>query len=123
MSCTHHRNEEAAYITVVEGPPPEFSSVNKHWTSSLAEGPTWSTVATCEMRTLNGQALVDRCRQAWQEGRPALLDYPRPSALGAPASERAEVDIIAARWQRVSEGQKLILWVKTDRVEELGVKQ
>jgi hypothetical protein len=29
------------------------------------------------------------------------------------------VEIIAARWERVPEGQKLILWVKMEDVEEM----
>lgn len=116
-------NQEPAYITIVEGPPPEFTLVNKHWTASLAEGPGRTLIAMCEMRTFNGQALVDRCRQAWQEGRPARLDYPRPSSSVAPRSERAQADIVAARWERVPEGQKLILWVKVDNIEELNVNR
>jgi hypothetical protein len=116
-------DQEPAYITIVEGPPPEFTLVNKPWTASLAEGPERTVIAMCEMRTFNGQALVDRCRRAWQEGRPARLDYPRPSSPVAPSSERAQADIVAARWERVPEGQKLILWVKVDNIEELNAKR
>lgn len=104
--------DEAAYITIVEGPPPEFVEVDMHWTDSLTEGASQCVIAMCETRTLNGEALVERCRQAWSEGRPARLDFP----LGE--GERAEVDIAAARWEQAPEGQKLILWVKVDEIQE-----
>lgn len=123
MSPAVSSDQEPAYITIVEGPPPEFTLVNKPWTASLAEGPSRTMIAMCEMRTFNGQALVERCRRAWQEGRPARLDYPRPSSPVASSSERAQADIVAARWERVPEGQKLILWVKVDNIEELNVNR
>jgi hypothetical protein len=109
----HPKRDEAAYITIVEGPPPEFAEVETDWTASLVEGPSQALVATCETRTLNGEALVERCRQAWQEGRTARLDFPQPDG------ERAEVEIIAARWEQIPEGQKLILWVKVEYSEEM----
>ena len=114
MEFAEHPEYEAAYITIVEGPPPEFASADTYWTASLAEGFSQSVVAMCETRTLNGEALVERCRRAWQAGRSARLDFPQPDDGG-----RAEVEIIAARWQRVDEGQKLILWVKMDETEEI----
>ena len=114
---TQHR--DAAYITIIEGPPPEFRTANHHWTASLAEGPAWAIIASCEMRTFNGQSLVERCRGAWADGRPARLDYPVQTASFAPPSGRAEVEIVAARWRSVDEGQVLTLWVRTDNVEQI----
>jgi hypothetical protein len=107
------KRDEAAYITIVEGPSPEFVEVDTEWAASIAEGRFPATVATCETRTLNGEALVERCRLAWQKGRPARLDFPQPDG------GRAEVEIVAARWEQVSEGQKLILWVKVEEFEEI----
>ena len=112
-SMKHSKRDEAAYITIVEGPPPEFTEVDTDWTASLVEGRSQAIVAMCETRTLNGEALVERCRRAWQEGRPARLDFPRLNG------ERAEVEIVAARWEQASEGQKLILWVKVEDIEEM----
>jgi hypothetical protein len=109
----HPKRDEAAYITIVEGPPPEFMEVDTDWTASLAEGSFPAIVAMCETRTLNGEALVERCRRAWQEGRSARLDFPQPDG------GRAEVEIVAARWELVSEGQKLVLWVKVEDIEEV----
>lgn len=108
----HSKRNEAAYITIVEGPPPEFTEVDTDWTASLGEGPFPAVVAMCETRTLNGETLVERCRRAWEKGRPARLDFPQPDG------GRAEVEIVAARWERVSEGQKLILWVKVEDIED-----
>ena len=108
----HSKKDEAAYITIVEGPP-EFTEVDTYWTASLTEGRTQASAATCETRTFNGKALVERCRQAWQEGRSARLDFPETDG------RRAELEIIAARWEKVPEGQKLILWVKIDDLEGL----
>lgn len=118
MTGDTERND-AAYITIVEGPPPDFRAANHHWTASLAEGPDWMTVASCEMRTFNGRDLVERCRGAWQAGRPARLDYPVQTVAYAPAGARAEVEIVAARWRDVTEGQVLTLWVRTDDVEQM----
>jgi len=117
-----HRDGEAAYITIVEGPPPDFSAVNKHWTASLAEGAEWSLVATCQMRTLDGQALVDRCRNAWRKGRLAYLDYPRPAEDLVLSLGRAAAQIVAARWERVPDGQLLTLWIRSDKLEDLGLE-
>ena len=107
----HPMRDEAAYITIVEGPPPEFMEVDTDWTASIAEGPFPATVAKCETRTLNGKALVERCHQAWHEGRPARLDFPQSDG------ERDELEIVGACWEQVSEGQKLILWVKVEDFE------
>jgi hypothetical protein len=117
MEFAKHSKGEAAYITIVEGPPPEFVEVDTYWTASLAEGPFQSVIAMCETRTLNGEALVERCRQAWQEGRSARLDFPQFDG------ERTEVEILAARWEQVTEGQKLILWVMVDEIEEMGEEE
>jgi hypothetical protein len=112
MEFAKHSKDEATYITIVEGPPPEFVESDMHWTDSLAEGMFRAVIAMCETRTLNGEALVERCRRAWDEGRSARLEFPRDDA------ERAEVEIVAARWEEVPEGQKLILWVKAGEIEE-----
>ena len=108
------KKDEAAYITIVEGPPPEFTEVDEYWTASVVEGRIQATVAMCETRTFNGQSLVDRCRRAWEQGKSARLDF--PEADGG----RAELEIVAARWDRIPEGQKLILWVKIDDFEEMA---
>ncbi|MGQ9502917.1 MAG: hypothetical protein ACUVSF_06630 [Anaerolineae bacterium] len=111
--------DQIAYITIVEGPPPRFKPVDQLWTASLAEGPVSTVIASCDMRTLNGPGLVERCRRAWAEGRPVRLDYPVHSAPYAPVGTRAEIEIVAARWSQVKEGQILTLWVRTENAEQL----
>ncbi len=95
-----------AYITIVEGPPPDFRNVSHEWTIGVLEGTKNSEIGLCEMRTFNGPKLVERCQNAWREGRPARLDF--PTGDGA----RKELDILAARWEAVEEGHKLYLWVR-----------
>jgi hypothetical protein len=95
-----------AYITIVEGPPPEFRNVSEEWTVSLLDGVRNNDVALCEMRTFDGPKLVKRCQDAWRQGRPARLDFPTGDGL------RQELDILAVRWEKVEEGHKLYLWVK-----------
>ncbi len=99
--------QNPAYITIVEGPPPDFRDVANEWTIGVLEGPEGDGIALCEMRTFNGPQLVKRCQDAWHEGRPARLDFP----TGDPG-ERGELDILAVRWEEVTEGHKLYLWVK-----------
>jgi hypothetical protein len=65
-------------------------------------------IAMCEMRAFDGRKLVRRCQDAWQEGRPARLDFPVQNGA------RRELDIVAARWEEVEEGHKLYLWLKRD---------
>lgn len=98
--------QKPAYITIVEGPPPDFRDVVNGWPLSVLESLSNDDVAMCEMRTFNGPKLVDRCQTAWREGRPARLDF--PTGDGA----RGELDILAVRWEAVEEGHKLYLWVK-----------
>lgn len=101
---------EPEYITIVEGPTPEFRPTPEFSINSVLEGPTDSFTALCEMRTMNGQDILDRCRQAWREGRPVRLDFPDEMRL------RQELDVVALRLQEVDEGTVLQVWVR----QELG---
>ena len=96
-----------AYITIVEGPPPDFRDVSNEWAFGVSEGIEESNVALCEMRTFDGPKLVNRCQEAWREGRTARLDFPTDEA-----GERGELDILAVRWENVDEGHMLYLWVR-----------
>lgn len=108
---------EPEYITIVEGPTPEFKPTADFAIHSILEGPDDSYSALCEMRTLNGPDIVARCQQAWKEGRPVRLDYPDEMRL------RQEADVIALRLQEIEEGLVLQVWVRhtMDEVyEEMG---
>jgi len=100
------QNQEPAYITIVEGPPPEFQEVANEWVYGILESSVNNDISLCEMRTFNGPEMVERCQTAWQEGRPTKLDY--PTGEGG----RSELDIVAIRWEAVEEGHKLYLWVR-----------
>jgi hypothetical protein len=101
-----------AYITIVEGPPPEFQEVIHRWPGSVLESQTSDQVVIVEMRTFDGPKLVKRCQDAWASGRDARLNFPTEGGA------RGELDIVAIRWEQVAEGHKLFLWVRIDGVIE-----
>jgi len=99
-------NGEPELITIVEGPEPEFAPHSDGWALSLLEGDGHIGLEQCRLRTFNGPAMVDRCRSAWAEGRPVVLDYPNRLGL------RKQATVVAARHEEVSEGMVLHLWVR-----------
>ena len=106
-------NVEPEYITIVEGPEPEFNAHNDTWAISLLEGAKHIGIEQCRLRTFNGEALVERCRSAWATGRPVFLDYPNRLGL------RRHVQVVAARVDKVPEGGLLLLWTRAhERAEE-----
>ena len=100
-------NTEPEFITIVEGPQPDFVSHEETWALSLLEGHAYIGTDRCQLRTFNGAAMVERCRKAWAEGRPVLLDYPNRFGL------RRHIEIIAARYHEVEQGPLLLLWVRS----------
>ena len=103
---------EPELITIVEGPTPEFRPTPQLWFQSIYEGPMDSDVATCELRTMNGPSIVERCKQAWKERRPVKLDFPDYMRM------RQQIDVVAMRLQEVDEGMMLMLWVRHPIEEE-----
>ena len=103
---------EPEFITIVEGPEPEFTEHNDIWALSLLEGADYIGLESCRMRTYNGPSMLQRCRSAWAEGRPVLLDYPNRLGL------RCQVEIAAARYEQVDEGDLLHLWVRSPESDE-----
>ncbi|NLF63893.1 MAG: hypothetical protein GX579_04760 [Chloroflexi bacterium] len=104
---------EPEYITIIEGPTPEFQAVPSLWLQSVYEGPVDAALAQCELRTANGDDIVERCQAAWRERRPVLLDFPDDLRM------RQEVEVVAMRLREVEEGTVLVLWVRwpLDEVE------
>jgi hypothetical protein len=100
-------DQKPAYITIVEGPPPDFRDVSNEWSIGVLESARKNKIAMCEMRAFNGPKLVKRCQDAWREGRASRLDFPTGDGL------RGELDIVAIRWEEVTEGHKIFLWVKS----------
>lgn len=105
MNDYHEDNTQAEFITIVEGPSPDFTPASAEWPWSLGDGPGDMVCAVCRLRTRDGEALAERCRNAWKESRPVRLDY--PDGEGG----RQEADIVAVRTETVDEGDLVYLWV------------
>lgn len=97
---------DAELISIIEGPPPQFRQPLETWALSIHEDIRLVPVAYCQMRTLNGPRLLERCQTAWMQDRPVQLDFPDEMGL------RQRADIVAARWSETEEGQVLHLWVR-----------
>jgi hypothetical protein len=102
-------------ITIIEGPTPNFDSVETDfimgingWTSGLSEGPYLYDTARTTLRTFNGEALLERCHNAWARQTTMYLEYRDPIGL------TKEVPIVAARAVDTDDGDLLVLWVRKD---------
>lgn len=100
-------------ITIIEGPPPAFELVDEVWANSIAEGPMINNVAVTQLRTFNGNALVERCHRAWRKRDKINLEF-RTNDGGT-----MEAPIVAARSTETDDGEMLILWV---RLPEDGIE-
>ena len=98
-------------ITIIEGPPPAFESVDDGWALGLNEGPFLYDLAITRVRTFNGPALVERCHRAWNKNNPIYLHYRNPIGL------EEQVPIMAARSLETYDGQMLVLWVRRKHEE------
>jgi hypothetical protein len=104
-------------ITIIEGPPPTFETVNDGWALGLSDSPVLSDIAITRLRTYNGPALVERCYRAWHNQKNIILEFRTSDGLEDTAP------IVAARTLEVEDGQLLLLWVRLNNDEvdlELG---
>jgi hypothetical protein len=108
---------EPELITIVEGPTPEFRPSTQLWLHSVYEGPSDADVSTCELRTMNGPDIVERCRDAWREGRPVKLDFPDYMRM------RQQRDVVGLRLHEVPEGKVLTLWVRQLLLDDEEVEE
>lgn len=97
---------EPELITIIEGPTPDFHVVMDPWSFSVLEGPAPYIVATCQVRSFNGEALMERCQRAWGTHRQIRLDYRQIDGL------RRQIDIVGARLEKVDSVDVLNLWVR-----------
>ena len=67
---------EPELITIIEGPTPSFRPNPLLWLQSIHNGPLGMDIVTCDLRTGNGDDIMERCYQAWEENRPVRLDFP-----------------------------------------------
>jgi len=106
-------------ITIIEGPTPNFDSVETDfimgingWTAGLSEGPYLFDTARTTLRTFNGEALLERCHQAWEQNVTMYLEYRDPIGM------KKEVPIVAARSVDSKDGDLLVLWIRRDPEED-----
>ncbi len=99
-------------ITIIEGPPPTFSTVHDGWLLGLHEGTQVGNIVVTQLRTINGAALVERCYRAWSNRLSIHLVFRSPDGL-----ER-HAPIVAARNVELTEGNLLLLWVHMTREEQ-----
>ncbi len=97
---------EPEVITIIEGPAPEFRVVGDAWALSVLEGGSPYIAAACQVRSFNGQKLIERCQRAWSGKRPIRLDFRQMDGL------RRQVDIVGARLDKVEGVDVLNLWVR-----------
>ncbi len=107
---------EPELITIIEGPPPDFKMSGEPWTMSLVEGDKPFSVSLCQVRSFKGLTLLQRCQRAWSGQRPVYLDFPTMSGI------RRKLEIVAARYEKLPEGDLLNLWVrhKPEDVEDVA---
>jgi hypothetical protein len=108
---------EPELISIIEGPTPEFSPTPERWLQSIQEGPRDKAIAMCRLRTATGGDILERCNDAWKEGRPVKLDFPDDLRM------RRQADVVAMRLAEVDEGEMLLLWVALDyevEIREIG---
>jgi hypothetical protein len=97
---------EPEFITIVEGPAPIFQPAQGDWLHSLAGGAAAHETSTCQTRALKGAELVERCRRAWEESRPVILDFPDEVGL------RRRIEVVAVRCEELLEGTLLHIWTR-----------
>ncbi len=62
-------------ITIIEGPTPTFEAINTEWALAMVEAPMNYEVVTTNLRTLNGQELLERCNDTWAQQETMVLQY------------------------------------------------
>jgi hypothetical protein len=80
--------------------------VDEAWMYSLLESARPYLISVCQVRSFKGQALMERCQRAWSAQRPTRLDFPTMSGT------RKQLEIVAARFEQLPEGDLLNLWVR-----------
>lgn len=95
-------------ITIIEGPTPVFEPVSAEWAESTNESPVPYDIMLTNLRTMNGNALLERCRATWALRDTMYLHF--RNTLGM----EQRVPIIAAQNIDTEDGQKLVLWLRME---------
>ena len=93
-------------ITIIEGPPPTFETIDDGWALGLNESPFLYDLAMTRLRTFNGPALVERCHRAWNQNATMYLHYRNDLGL------EEHQPIMAARSVESNDGHVLVLWIR-----------
>ena len=93
-------------ITIIEGPPPTFETIEDGWALGLNEGPALYDLALTRVRTFSGNALVERCNRTWRSQGTIFLHYRNPLGL------EEQAPIMAARNVETDDGNVLLLWCR-----------
>lgn len=99
-------------ITIIEGPTPHFMQVDEDWARGIFEGPSKYKYSFTNLRTYNGQALIERCYRAWRSKGMMYLEYRNDIGL------TLQSPILAARAVDSTDGNVLQLWLRMDHEEE-----
>ncbi|MBI3734513.1 MAG: hypothetical protein HY259_13815, partial [Chloroflexi bacterium] len=89
-----------------EGPPPQFAMTHDDWMTSVQDTTGPYEVARCETRTFSGPKMIKRCRTAWDQNRPVILEYRDLDGM------KQRVEICGVRFEALDEGTLLQLWVR-----------
>jgi len=95
-------------ITIIEGPTPTFEIVKDGWALGLNESHLLFEIGLTQLRTYNGQSLLERCHRAWRHNNAINLEYRDENGF------ENQSPILAARTLEVDEGQVLLLWVRQE---------
>ncbi len=95
-------------ITIIEGPPPAFETIEDGWAMGLNEGPTLYSLAITRLRAFNGPALVERCHRSWHKQSTIYLEYRNDLGL------EQQAPIVAARSLETQDGYVLVLWIRRE---------
>jgi len=96
-------------ITIIEGHTPEFREVSGLWIQGVVESPGQYETFYTELRAFDGHSLVKRCRDAWRNHQPIVLEYRTEDGF------TEEITIIAAHFEFADDGDLLQLWVRHPR--------
>ncbi|MBI5876406.1 MAG: hypothetical protein HZB53_02045 [Chloroflexi bacterium] len=97
---------EPELISIIEGPPPQFELEGRESWMSYPDTPRPFELARCDTRTFNGPKMIARCRNAWSEQRPVMLEYKDMDGL------KQRVEICGIRFDELDEGTLLQIWVR-----------
>jgi len=100
-------------ITIIEGPTPQFIHVDEDWARGIVEGPVRYGFSLTNVRTYNGQALVERCYRTWRQRGIMYLEYRDTMGM------TLQTPILAARAMETPDGQVLQLWLRMEETEEI----